>query len=138
MNYLLDTNVLSESRKGARCDPAVAAWLSGRAKADLWTSAIVIGEIRRGIERIRARDPAQAQAFERWLDQVKGDFAGRILAVDERTAEAWGELDAREPLPAADGLIAATAQVHGMTVVTRDVADIARTGVPLLNPFGSR
>ncbi|MBL8670701.1 MAG: type II toxin-antitoxin system VapC family toxin [Alphaproteobacteria bacterium] len=135
MSYLLDTNVLSEARKGARCDPAVAAWFGRQAKAQIWTSAIVIGEIRRGIQRMRGRDGAQALVLERWLAQVKAELLGRILPVDERVAEVWGALDAAEPLPTADGLLAATAKVHRLTVVTRDLADIGRTGVPTLNPF---
>lgn len=135
MQYLLDTNVLSELRKSARCDPRVARWAEVCAPRDLFTSVLVIGEIRKGIELRRRSDPAQAQTLERWLRTVQETFRGRVLPVDQATAEAWGSLNVPDPVPTIDGLLAATAQVHGMTLVTRDASIPADRGVRLLNPF---
>jgi hypothetical protein len=104
----------------------------------LHTSVLVIGEIRRGIDLLRRRDRQQAASLERWLERVRGEFAGRLFDVDERVAEEWGRLNVPDPLPVVDGLLVATAKVHGLTLVTRNTAQIARTGVPLLNPFSAR
>ena len=133
MKWLVDTNVLSELRKGARCNPRVAAWAAAAAAESLFTSVLVLGEIRRGIERIRRTDPAQARILARWLEQVRRAFAGRILEVTEQVAEEWGRLDVPDPRPAIDGLLAATARVNGLTLVTRNAADFS--GVAVLNPF---
>jgi len=96
---------------------------------------LVIGEIRRGIETIRRRDVRSAEALDRWLAAILRTHAGRILPVDAAVAEEWGRLDARGRFPAIDGLLAATALVHDLTFVTRNVADVSRAGVALLNPF---
>ena len=135
MNYLLDTNVLSEMRKRARGHPGVVRWASSVRPHEVHTSVLVIGEIRRGIEVKRRSDAAQALALEGWLDKVRAGFGDRIHPVDERVAELWGMLSATKSLPVIDGLIAATAMVHGLMVVTRNVRDLAPTGVPLLDPF---
>lgn len=137
MSFLLDTNVLSELRKGGRCHPAVARWAAGSRSDRLYTSVLVVGEIRRGVERLRPRDQAQAAVLQRWLAQLRHSFAGRILSIDEDVAEAWGRLDAPQPMPVTDGLLAATALVHGLTLVTRNVADVSRAGVPELDPFAA-
>lgn len=136
MKYLLDTNVLSELRKGTRCDAHVARWADAAPSNSLFVSVLVLGEIRRGVERLRRKDPKQAKRLGAWLEQVKGAFAGRILGVDEAVAESWGSHDVPEPKPVVDGLLAATARVHGLTLVTRNTADFKRTGVAVLNPFG--
>lgn len=138
MTYLVDTNVISELRKGVRCDPNVAAWYAGVAETGLFLSVLVIGEIRSGIERLRRRDRPQAAAIASWLAAITRDFEDRILPIDRAVAEVWGRNNARRPIAAVDGLIAATARVHGLIVVTRNVADFARTGCPLLNPFEAR
>ncbi|MBK8906551.1 MAG: type II toxin-antitoxin system VapC family toxin [Rhodospirillales bacterium] len=138
MAYLLDTSVLSELRKGARCQPHVARWASTAAPGIFHTSVLVIGEIRRGIERVRRKDSRQATVFETWLEQVQTAFADRIHGVDERIAEEWGRMSVPDPLPVIDGLLAATAKVHGLTLATRDVADVARTGVPAIDPFSAQ
>ena len=138
MTYLLDTNVVSELRKGSRGNQATAASLHGSctvAPKALYTSVLVIGELRRGIEGIRRRDDRQAKAYENWLEQVRLAFTGRILDIDERIAEEWGRLNVPDPLPAIDGLLAATCKVHGFTFVTRNVADVVRIGIATIDPF---
>ena len=135
MTYLLDTNVFSELRKGNRCHPGVRAWFDGVAGAQLHTSVLVIGEIRRGIERARSRDPAFAAALERWLADVVLLLEERIHPVSRAIAEEGGRLSVPRKLPVIDTLIAATAIVQGLTLVTRNLKDIAETGVSYLNPF---
>ena len=135
MKWLFDTNVLSELRKAERCHPGVARWADGVTEESRCTSVLVIGEIRRGIERVRRKDAAQAKALARWLEQVRRAFPGRLLEVTEEVAEEWGRLDAQTPRPAIDGLLAATARVHGLTLVTRNTADFRSMGIELLNPF---
>lgn len=134
MTYLLDTNVVSELRK-PRPDPGLHAWVQETAAQLTWLSVLVLGEIRQGIERLRLRDPAQALALERWLAEVVDGFTDRILDVDGAVAGAWGRLSASKPLPVVDGLLAATALVHGLVVVTRDIAPFERAGVPYLDPW---
>lgn len=135
MSYLLDTNVISEVRKGARCTASVAAWWSKVNEDDLWLSALVIGEIRRGIELARKRDPQKATALETWLQDVVTGFDDRILTVDTKVAEEWGRLNALRPLPIVDALLAATARVKGLTLVTRNGKDLTGVGVSIFNPF---
>jgi predicted nucleic acid-binding protein len=135
VSYLLDTNVLSELRKGPRGHPHVAAWFAPVPDHAIYLSVLVIGEIRRGIERIRSRDPRSAMTLEDWLAQVITGHCGRILAVDHTVAEEWGRMTASRPLSTVDSLLAATAKVHGLTLVTRNVIDIAATGIAYLNPF---
>ncbi len=134
MSFLLDTNVLSEARKPAG-DANVRAWLASVRGTDLYLSVLVVGEIRQGIERLRRRDPAQAAVYETWLATLRRDYADRILPVTADIAEAWGRLNVPDPVPVVDGLLAATAQVRDLTLVTRNIADLARTSVRLLNPF---
>lgn len=136
MKYLLDTNVLSEVRK-PRGDERVRRWISSAPVSDLYLSVLVVGEIRRGVERLKRRDPEGARVYEAWLDTVLNDYADRILPVDAEVAEEWGRMSVPDPVPIVDGLMAATAKVRGMTFVTRNTADVERTGVRLLNPFGS-
>ena len=134
MSWLIDTNVVSEIRKGSRGDPGVVRWASGR-QDDAWLSVLTVGEIRRGIESRRRKDEVAARHLEVWLLGLLGTFESRILPVDARVAEAWGRLNVPDPLPTVDGLLAATALVHGLTLVTRNAKDVARTGVNVLNPF---
>ncbi len=133
--YLLDTNVVSELRKGIRGSAAVRGWLHARQEDELWLSVLVIGELRRGVHLIERRDAASAAAIARWLDGVIDDFGDRILPITSAIAERWATLSVPDPVPVVDGLIAATAAVHGLTVVTRNVADIDRTGVGWVDPF---
>ena len=135
MSYLLDTNVLLELRRGRRCDPHVARWALSVPRSSLHTSLLVLGEIRRGVERVRRKDQGQARVLEGWLEQVRRTFAGRILGLDEAVVDLWGRLDVPDPVPIVDGLLAATAPRHDLVLVTRNVADLRRTGARLLNPF---
>jgi len=135
---LIDTNVISEGRKGRRADAGVMAFWGdvARAQTPLFVSAITIGELRRGIALIRHRgDQQQAGVLESWLAQVISDFSDRVLPLDADGAQLWGRLRVPQGHNAIDKQIAATALLHGLTLVTRNTADFAGTGVPLLNPF---
>jgi len=135
LSYLIDTNVISEIRKGSRCDPVVADWWEGIAEDQLYFSVLVIGEIRKGVELARARDPQKAAVLERWLGEVTGAFGDRILSVSTDVAEEWGRMNAIRPVPVIDALLAATAKVNGLTLATRNEADVAGLGAEVLNPF---
>jgi predicted nucleic acid-binding protein len=137
LSFLVDTNVLSELRKGPRADAGVRAWFQGIDDDDLLTSVLVLGELRRGVESVRRRDAAAAAALEQWLCRLTELFADRVLPIDALVAERWGALNVPDPIPTVDGLLAATALVHGLTMVTRNTRDVARTGVALYNPFKS-
>jgi predicted nucleic acid-binding protein len=135
VTYLLDTNILSETRKP---QPAatVVGWIAATAPDRLYVSVLTIGEIEQGIARVRGRgDPHQASVLERWLRDVETGFEDRVLPVSLSVAAAWGHQRYGQPLPVIDALIAATARVHGLTVVTRNVKDFELAGVPVLNPF---
>jgi toxin FitB len=134
MSYLLDTNVVSEARKRT-ANSNVQAWLASVAGGELYLSVLVIGEIRQGIERMRRHDSAQAAVYEASLSTLLRDYADRIVPVTAEVAEEWGRMNVPDPLPAIDGLLAATARVKGWTLVTRNTADLTRSGVALLNPF---
>jgi len=136
VNYLVDTNVISELRKGERCDPNVARWYDRVAGESLYLSVLVLGEIRKGVERIRTKDAAQARALEKWLIAVADEFRERVLPVNLDIADEWGRMNAVRPLPVIDGLLAATAKVHMMTFVTRNTSGLTDLDVGLLNPFG--
>lgn len=133
MSFLLDTNVVSEIRRGR--DPKVRAWADGVDDSALRLSVMTLGEVRAGIERLRVRDVRQAAVFDRWLGELRARFADRILEVDTRVAEEWGRLDTRRPRNTVDSLIAATARVHDLTVVTRNTKDFVGCDVPVLNPW---
>ena len=134
MSWLVDTNVLSELRKGVRAHPGIRAWFADAQEVELFTSVLVLGEIRRGIELIRRRDAPSALALEQWLERLVSDFAERVLPVDARVADLWGSLNVPDPIPTVDGLLAATALVHNLVLVTRNVRDVERTGVRLWDP----
>ena len=115
----------------------MAAWRDSVDSEQLFSSVLVIGELRQGIQRVRRRDGRQAAALDRWLGLLKLEFEDRILPVTTPIAEAWGRLNVPDPLPAIDGLLAATALVHGLTLVTRDSARLEQSGISLLNPWAS-
>ena len=138
MSLLLDTNVVSELRKGERTHPRVRAWFESVADTDLHLSVLVVGELRRGIERVRAKDAKQATALERWLQRLTREHADRILPVDRRVAEQWGRFSAERNGSPVDVLMAATAFVHELVLVTRNTRDVAWTGVACMNPFESQ
>jgi hypothetical protein len=136
--FILDTNVISELRKvgDGRADPKVVAWLSGVDAARLYLSAITVLEIELGILRVDRRDPDQGARLRTWMDRhVMPEFADRILPVDASTALRCARLHVPDPRAYRDAYIAATALVHGMTVVTRNSADFEPTGCRLLNPW---
>lgn len=135
MSYLIDTNIISEVRKGDRCDPQVSAWYAAIADEDLFLSTLVLGEIRKGVELARPRNPDKAMALERWLRQVENAFDGRVLGIDNAVSDQWGRMSAIRPIPIIDGLLAATAVTNGLTLVTRNDSDIAGLGAMVLNPF---
>jgi toxin FitB len=135
LKYLIDTNVLSELRK-KEPEPRVVSWIPARPRHALCLSVLTLGEIRKGVERVE--DPARRQTLIEWLEfELPGFFAGRLLAVDAPVADRWGRLVAAagRPLPAIDGLLAATALTHDLTLVTRNIKDFADLGVNLINPW---
>jgi toxin FitB len=134
VSWLVDTNVLSELRKGEGAEEGIKAWFATTADEDLYTSVLVLGEIRRGVESIRRRDTASAMALDLWLVRLATGFGERILPVDIRVADRWGVLNVPDPAPTVDGLLAATALVHDLVLVTRNVRDVASTGVQVLDP----
>jgi predicted nucleic acid-binding protein len=113
----------------------VIEWFSEVPEEELFLSVLVVGELRQGIERLRRRDLDTAERLDRWMVTLLEDYADRILPLDLRIAELWGRLNSPDPLPAVDGLLAATAITHDLTLVTRNVRDIARTGVQFVDPF---
>jgi len=134
VSFLLDTNVVSEIRKKVP-NAGVSAWFASVPATDLFLSVLVVGEIRQGIERLARRDSVQAKIFEQWLGQLVDIYGDRIVPITADVAEVWGRLNVPDPVPVVDGLLAATALVHGWTLVTRNVSDVASTGVRLLDPF---
>ncbi|KVO08024.1 type II toxin-antitoxin system VapC family toxin [Burkholderia ubonensis] len=136
--FLIDTNVISEIRKGKRTNNGVRAFFR-QAESDasaLYLSVVTVSELRRGVEMIRHRgDARQASTLEAWLETLLSDYAPNILPVDIEISQVWGMLRAPHPAHELDKLIAATALINDLTVVTRNVGDFARTGVRLLNPF---
>lgn len=135
MPFLLDTNVLSELRKGRGADANLRKWIASIEEQGHFISVLSIGEIRKGIELLRGRSPEQCPALDHWLDQIQRNYEDQILLVTEAVAEQWGRLMAVRTLPAVDGYIAATALVNGLTVVTRNTRDFEGTGVAVLNPW---
>ncbi len=138
--YLIDTDVISEARKRERADPGVVAFLRAAAARDeaVYLSVVTLGELRRGVELIRHRgDEAQARRLERWLQSVVRDYEDRILAFDADAAQVWGRLRVPHPEHELDQQIAATALVHDLAVVTRNVQHFRASGVRLLDPFGA-
>jgi hypothetical protein len=137
VTFLIDTMVISELRKRERAHPAVLRWVRSTTADQHHTSVLVIGELRRGVELKRRHDRPQAAALDEWLDTVVARYDGRILPVDETVAQAWGRMGIPDPVPDIDGLIAATAAVHGLILVTRERKAAQRFGVSVLNPFVS-
>lgn len=135
MSYLLDTNVISELRKGERADANVRAWFTELADEEIYLSVLTIGEIRRGIENVRRRDPDSATALDSWLARLSEAHRDRILPLERAVAEEWGRMNVPDPLPVVDSLLAATAKVAGLTFATRNIVDVEGSGVDLVDPF---
>lgn len=136
MSFLLDTNVVSELRRGRQARPSVVTWFSSLGPREIYLSVVTVGEIGKGIERVRHRgDRVAAQSLSDWLATLTGTYGSRILPIDQAIADRWGRLDVPDPIPVLDGLIAATALVHSLTVATRNLAGFEATGVACVNPF---
>ena len=136
--YLIDTDVISEARKGEKANAGVRSFFrkATQESAALYLSVITVGELRRGVEAIRCRgDVPQAARLERWLDRLSADFGQAILPFDQDAAHVWGRLRAPDAANPLDKQIAATALIHDLTVATRNVSHYETTGVRLLNPF---
>lgn len=135
MSFLLDTNVVSEAGK-RRPNPQVIGWLESVSASDLFLSVVTLGEIRKGIELKRRSSEKAADRLDAWLQSLAMLYRTRTLVFDDAVADRWGRLMANYPsLSAEDGQLAATALHHGLTLVTRNIRDVAPTGVPHLNPF---
>lgn len=136
--FLIDTNLISEARKGLRVDPGVCAFWADAAsyQTSLFLPAVVVGELRRGVDLIHHRgDRQQAHRLEAWLAEVLDVYGDRVLAFDADAAQLWGRLRVPDPSNALDQQIAAIALLHDLTLVTRNTTDFTATGVRLLNPF---
>ena len=136
--YLVDTNVISESRKKAKTNKGVKAFFKQVTEEDqpLFISVITLGELRRGVDLIRHRgDTRQANLLEKWLDKLIANYSDYILNIDTDIAQLWGRLRVPHPENALDKQIAATAIIHDLTVVTRNEKDFVKTGVKVINPY---
>ena len=132
--YLLDTNVISELRR-PRPHAGLVAWLSGITPEQVFISAVTLGELQAGVENTRRRDRGRAEIIESWFDSVAASY--NVLPIDGGAFRRWGKLMHGKPADLiADAMIAATATLHNLTVVTRNLKDFERLGVPALNPFG--
>jgi predicted nucleic acid-binding protein len=129
---LLDTNVISATRRTQR----IADWLADKDPSRVFLSVLTLGEIDKGARSLAARDPAASRFLAGWLELVRAEYSSRLLTIDEAIALEWGRLAAIRTRGIVDGLLAATARVHGLTVATRNVADFADTGVAVVNPWG--
>jgi predicted nucleic acid-binding protein len=132
---LIDTDVVSELRKGDRADRRVRDWFEGEQTTEMWLSMLTLGDLRRGAALIGGRDPEAGASIGAWLDSLVADFEDRILPITARIAERWALITVPDPLPVVDALLAATAIEHDLVLATRNTADAERSGVRLVNPF---
>jgi len=132
---LIDTNVVSELRKGDRAERSVRAWFDRERATEMWLSVLTVGELRRGVALIERRDPDAGASIGAWLDSLVADYEDRILPITERIAERWALITVPDPLPVVDALLAATAIEHDLVLATRNTEDVERSGVRLVNPF---
>ena len=134
VQYLLDTNVISETRK-KQADRQVMSFLSAADASSLNLSVLSLGELRKGIALKKASDPEMARQLETWVEGLEYSFADRILVIDAAVAKVWGDLSAQRSRPVIDTLLAATAIVHGLTFVTRNISDVEGTNVKVFDPW---
>jgi predicted nucleic acid-binding protein len=132
LQYLLDTNILSETRK-KHADERVISFLSSAEPSTLYISVLTLGELRKGVALKKRSDRDAAKKIAAWVDGLEFSFGDRILGIDAATASLWGELSAQRPRPVIDTLLAATAVVHELTLVTRNTGDVEDIGLKLLN-----
>ncbi len=137
VQYLLDTNVLSETRR-KQADEQVISFLAATDPSALYLSVLTLGELRKGVAFKQESDPDAAKKLGSWVDGLEFSFSDRVLGIDAATARLWGEWSARRPRPVIDTLLAATAVVHGLTFVTRNTKDVRDINVKLLNPWKKR
>ena len=135
MPFLLDTNILSELRKGRRCDSNVARWAVRERGEAHYISVVSLGEIRKGIELLRSKSPEQCDALEGWLRKLRVDYASCTVGITQEIADRWGEMCSRRPLPVIDSLLAATAFELRLTLATRNTRDFAGLGISTVDPF---
>ena len=135
MPFLLDTNILSELRKGARCDSNVSNWAAKESGQSHYISVLSLGEIRKGIELLREKSPEKCIPLENWLKRLLLDYANCTIAITAEISERWGELSSRRSLPVIDALLAATAFEFGLTLATRNTKDFDGLGISIVNPF---
>lgn len=134
--FLLDTNVLGEIRKGpGKAQKEVWEWWLAMEGQELFLSVMTLGEVRKGIDRLRTRDVPQVLVLERWLDKVRREFNGRLIPVTVEIADRWGKFQATRSLPEVDALLAATVLEHDLILVTRNETDFDGLGIRVLNPF---
>ncbi len=136
MAWLLDTNVVSEFYKGEKGSARVRAGYATLGTGDLFLSVLVLGEIRRGVELRRLKDVAAAESLERWVLRLEESYGDKILPLTSSICDLWGRLSPQRMLAPIDGLLAATALHHGLTLATRNTRDVQRSGVDCFNPFG--
>lgn len=134
MKFLMDTNVVSELRRRVP-DRAVLAWFARVAQEDLYLSVLTLGELRQGIEALRRKDPVTASSIDSWRAELVEAFGDRIVTITAEIADRWGRLNVPDRVPTVDGLLAATVLEYNWTLVTRNVADVTRTGARIFNPF---
>jgi hypothetical protein len=134
LEYLLDTNVLSETRK-KRADAGVIAFLQAAEASSLYVSVLTLGELRKGVAKKMREDEYEAKRLTDWVDGLEYSFADRILGIDAATARLWGDWSSERPRPVVDTLLAATAVLRGLTLVTRNIRDVRGIPVKLLNPW---
>lgn len=132
---LLDTNIVSELRRGQRADAGLLAWFEAEPEEGMFLSVITLGEVRKGIERLRPRDPSQAHGLELWLGRLRNQFGGKLLSITPKISDRWGRMQGLRPLPVVDSLLAATAIEHDLMLVTHNEADFVGLGCRVLNPF---
>jgi toxin FitB len=135
VRFLLDTNIVSELRRGVRANAGVMEWFDEQSPRDLCLSVVTLGEIQQGIEQLRDRDPKQATSLDRWLTGLVQFYEDRLLYIDGDIALEWGRLGRGRSTPVIDRLLAATARVHELTLVTRNTRDFKSLDVRVVNPW---